>query len=238
MSRRPSCTRRWRSRRPRTSPPSTAATSRRRCAEAWPGCPLRPAGALNRGCTARAGNDGLATALRTTNASRSVARQNNVLQQRIDLVLPALAGKHAVIADARLHVVALEIGTQIAAEVMRGDALADGANVVALALDGEQHGAPDRSRIDAPAAIVEPTARKRMLLENEPDGLEIELCGEVEYGKVFVIEGLGDRRLLGLAIGQIFVQFAMRLHVPVDVHAHEGGELHEARIDPAKGARM
>jgi hypothetical protein len=28
-----------------------------------------------------------------------------------------------------------------------------------------------------------------VLLENEPHGLEIELCGEVEYGKVFVIEG-------------------------------------------------
>jgi hypothetical protein len=105
----------------------------------------------------------------------------------------------------------LRIGTQIAAEVMRSDGLADGANVVALALDGEQHGAPDRSRIDAPAAIVEPAARKRMLLENEPHGLEIELCGEVEYGKVFVIEGIGDRRLFSLAIGQIFVQFAMRL---------------------------
>ena len=77
-----------------------------------------------------------------------------------------------------------------------------------------------------------------MLLEDEPHGLEIELGGEVEYGKIFVIEGLDDRRLFSLAVGQIFVQFAMRFHVPVDVHAHEGGELHEARIHAAKGARM
>ena len=74
----------------------------------------------------------------------SIARQNHVLQNRIDLVLPALAGKDAVVPDAGLHVVALEIGAQLAAQVVRSHRLADGANVVALALDGEQHGAPDR----------------------------------------------------------------------------------------------
>src|SRR4029077_10970132 len=88
-------------------------------------------------------------------AARSIARQNHVLQDRINLVLPALAGKDAVMADAGLHVVALEIGAQLAAQVVRGHRLADGADVVALAFNGEQHGAPDRRRVDLAAVPLE-----------------------------------------------------------------------------------
>src|SRR6516165_5906258 len=77
----------------------------------------------------------------------SIARQDHVLDDRIDLVFPALAGEHAVMADAGLHVVALEIGTQLPAKVVRGDRLANRADVVALALDGQQHGAADCARI-------------------------------------------------------------------------------------------
>ena len=39
-----------------------------------------------------------------------------------------------------------------------------------------------------------------------------------------------------LALGEIVVELAMRLDMALDVHAHEGGELHEARIDPAERA--
>ena len=51
-------------------------------------------------------------------------------------------------ADAGLHVVALEIRPQIAAQIVRGNRLADGADVVALAFDGQQRGLADRARID------------------------------------------------------------------------------------------
>src|SRR5271169_3717008 len=78
----------------------------------------------------------------------SIARQNHVLQDRIDLVFPALAGENSIVPDTGLHVVALEIGPQLAAQVVRGDRLADGADVVALALDRQQHGLADRARID------------------------------------------------------------------------------------------
>src|SRR4051812_7196319 len=73
----------------------------------------------------------------------SIAGQDDILHDRIDLVVPALAAEHAVVADADLHVVALEIGAQAAAQVVGGERLADRADVVALALDGEQHGAAD-----------------------------------------------------------------------------------------------
>ena len=54
--------------------------------------------------------------------------------------------------DARLHVMALAIGPQLAAQVVRGDGLAHRADVVFLALDREQHGLADCGRLDLPPA--------------------------------------------------------------------------------------
>src|SRR6516165_6908724 len=89
----------------------------------------------------------------------SIARQDHVLDDRIDLVFPALAGEHAVMAGAGLHVVALEIGAQLLAEVVCRDGLADCADVIALALNGQQLGAPDRARIDGFTAPFQPAER-------------------------------------------------------------------------------
>src|SRR5579883_2506814 len=105
----------------------------------------------------------------------SIARQDDVLHQRIDLPLPLAAAEHAIVADARLHMVALEVGAQADAEVVRRDRLADRADVVLLALDGEQHGAPDRLRLDPLAAEPQRAARQRVVLEDEAHGLQVEL---------------------------------------------------------------
>ena len=63
-------------------------------------------------------------------------------------------------ADAGLHVVALAIGPQAGAEIVRGRGLADRADVVALAFDREQHGAPDRPRLDRLALPFELAERQ------------------------------------------------------------------------------
>src|ERR1700754_3960754 len=48
---------------------------------------------------------------------------HEIPQQRIDLVVPALAGEHAVMADAGLHVVDAPIGAYAGAEILRGERL-------------------------------------------------------------------------------------------------------------------
>ena len=78
--------------------------------------------------------------------------------------------------------------------------------------------------------------RQRVFLEDDPHRLQIELGGEVEHGEIFVVERFRHRRFLQLAIGEILVKLAVRFDVALDVHAHEGGELHEARIDAAERA--
>ncbi len=57
-------------------------------------------------------------------------------------------------ADAGLHVVTFEIRAQFAAQLVRGRGLADRADVVALALHREQHGAADGARVDEVARAL------------------------------------------------------------------------------------
>src|SRR5262249_44641579 len=121
------------------------------------------------------------------------------------------------------------------AQFMRGRRLPDGADVVAFAFDREQHGALDGARLDAPALPFELARWQRTFLKNETNGLQIKFRRQIEHGEVLVVERLGDLRLLVLALRQMIVQFAMRLQMALDVHAHERRELHEARIDAAKG---
>ena len=69
-------------------------------------------------------------------------------------------------ADARLHVVQLHILPQARAKVLRGEGLAEAANIVPLAFDGEQRGAPDRPRIDRPAVHHELAEGQNMVLKD------------------------------------------------------------------------
>ena len=66
---------------------------------------------------------------------------------------------------------------------MRGGCLADGTDVVALALDREQHRAVDGPRVDARAAEGEFALGEPLLLEDPGDGFEIELGRQVEQAK-------------------------------------------------------
>src|SRR5216683_634470 len=63
--------------------------------------------------------------------------QYGVSHQGVDLPGPAPAAEHAVMADAGLHVVLLAIGPEARAKIVRRHGLADRADVVAFAFDGE-----------------------------------------------------------------------------------------------------
>ena len=71
------------------------------------------------------------------------------------MVSPAVTAEHAVMADPGLHVVPFEIRAQSRAQVVRSCRLADGADVVALTLDRQQHAALDGARLDALALPFE-----------------------------------------------------------------------------------
>ena len=95
-----------------------------------------------------------------------------------------------------LQVVRLLCRRQVAAEAVRRAGLADGTDVVALALDGQESGLFDRAGINRLAAHREPAVRQILALEHALDGVEVELGRQVHDRAVFVIERAG-RRLIG-----------------------------------------
>src|ERR1700682_123864 len=96
----------------------------------------------------------------------SIARQDRVAHDRINLAVPTLAGKHAVVPDARLHVVALAVWPDPAAQILRRQRLAERADVIALALDRQQRGLVDRLRLDEIATEFQLALPQQETLEN------------------------------------------------------------------------
>src|SRR5258708_36174628 len=84
------------------------------------------------------------------------ARPHQVAENGIDLCLPALAAEDTVMADAGLQMVALARRRQACAEPMGCGGLADGADVVALALHRQQPCVLAPGEVDAAAALGEP----------------------------------------------------------------------------------
>src|SRR4029077_1803498 len=148
---------------------------------------------------------------------RSLTCENDVLHQRIDLVGPAVAAEHAVVPDPGLHMMLFEIGAQAGAEVVRGGGLADSADVVALAFDRKQHCTLDRPRFDRFALPLELAERQRTFLKDEANSLQVEFRRQVQHGEILIVERLRDLCLLKLALGEIVVQLAMRLHMALNI---------------------
>ena len=80
--------------------------------------------------------------------------------------------------------------------------------------------------------------RQGVLLENQADGLEVEVGREVGDGHVLVVERPRDLGLLALVGDEVAVVVAERVGMALLVHAHEGGKLHEAGVDAPAGAAV
>src|SRR5262249_35560448 len=113
---------------------------------------------------------------------------DEVAQLRIDAVAPAAAVEHAVMADARLQMVALLGCGEARQQAMDRRGLADGADVVVLALDGEDRGAGDGAGIDPGATRDEFAACQRLAMEHAIDGLKIEIRRQIHHRRIFVVE--------------------------------------------------
>src|ERR1700731_3085548 len=147
-------------------------------------------------------------------APSSLAREDDIPHQRIDLVGPTIAAEDAIMPDTGLHVVALEVRPEPRAQLVGCGGLSDGADVVALAFDGEQHRALDGARLDPLTAPRELAGRQRVLLKNAPHRLKIELGGQVEHGEIFVLERFRHLRLLVLAPCEQIVKLPVRFQMP------------------------
>src|SRR5205814_5600949 len=94
---------------------------------------------------------------------------------RDDFGTETRAVEHAIMADPALQIMGLLVSGNAGAERVCGFGLAHTRNVVALALDGHERGALDRTGIDALAAMHEAPARQIVIDEHPLDRLKIEL---------------------------------------------------------------
>ena len=79
--------------------------------------------------------------------------------------------------------------------------------------------------------------RQRVAEEHRLDGLQIELGGQVHHRQILVVELAVLVGGVAVAFDEVTEQIAVRLHVPIDVHRQEAGDLQEAGIDLAHEIR-
>ncbi|MNE28078.1 hypothetical protein D3C80_1215070 [compost metagenome] len=141
-------------------------------------------------------------------------------------------------AHARLDVEQAAVIGKIGRQAMRGLGLTHTGNVVLLALDRGQADVGDGRQVHALTLVLQQAARQQMLLEDNVDGLKIELLGQVQHRQVFVVELLVLLDPVAVAVDQALEIAAVGVDVLVLVHRHEAVELDEARIDPPSEPRI
>ena len=132
--------------------------------------------------------------------------------------------------------VRFHVGTQSAAQILRGKGLADGADVVLFAFDRQEKGLFYRPGRDEAPFYEQCALGKSIFLENALDGLEIEVGVEVHYREIFLVEGSNPARLFEVPLDPALEHVGESFGVALRVHAHEGGDLQEARVDAPAGA--
>ena len=78
----------------------------------------------------------------------------------------------------------------------------------------------------------------QVLLEHDLDGLQVILGREVHHREMLVVEGAVAIGMLVVALHQMLELAHVRVHMAVEVHRDEAGELQEARVDAPHGAGM
>src|SRR3546814_4510938 len=79
--------------------------------------------------------------------------------------------------------------------------------------------------------MFENPAGKAMFLENLPHRLEVKLCGHVTNRAILLVKIFCGIRTFIIALDQVPEHLPMAHQMIAQIHGHESGELHEARID-------
>ena len=134
------------------------------------------------------------------------------------------------------HVIFLLRLRQLLGERQRGLGLAEAADIVILALDGEQRGLGDGAGIDQATAVQPFALGQGMALKHDLDGLQVEFGGHVADRAIFLVEILAGAGAFLIALHQMLEHLIMAVEVAAEVHRHEASQLQEAGIHLAPRA--
>ncbi len=85
--------------------------------------------------------------------SLGIDRADELADARLDFGSPARTVEHAIMADARLHIMHVFVVGNRSAKIVRGFRLPEAADIVPLALDGHQSGFRDCGAVDVFAPV-------------------------------------------------------------------------------------
>ena len=165
-------------------------------------------------------------------------RRTNVGDARRDVGAEARAIEDAVVADARALVVQLAVGGEGRCKDRapprhwpRPVMSSFSPSMVISATRVMAVGSTRRPRCN-----ISPWASS-VAHENLVDGLQVEFRRQIHHRQILVIEFAMLLGAVAVALHQMAEQILVRVHVPVEVHGHEPGQLQKARIDRAARSR-
>ena len=158
---------------------------------------------------------------------------DEIPQAWINFVIPAPAIEDTIVPDTGLHVVRFHVRTDAAAHVLRRHGLAYRANIVLLSLHSEQGGAANRCRFDGAPQRLQLAQRQCMILEHALHRFQVKLGGQIRHCEILGVESLDGVGFFHLPFDQVVIQVLKGLHMPLQVHVHERGQLQETGIDLA-----
>src|SRR5690606_23067902 len=109
---------------------------------------------------------------------------DKVADARIDFVAEAAAIEDAVMPGTWLHVEFFQVLRDVGAQAMRRLSLTDAGNVALLAFDRHKRDVGNGGGIDLAAIVDQLALGQGEFLEDQIDGLQLELFGHVQYGQI------------------------------------------------------
>src|SRR5580693_4788694 len=113
---------------------------------------------------------------------------DEVPDHRIDVVLEAGAGEHAVVADTVLDMARAPVAGDVGADAVRRLGLARRAKAVLAALYRQQRRLPQGAEIHRRAFVGQLAGRDMMFEEKFSQRFNVETFGHVEHRKIFIVK--------------------------------------------------
>src|SRR5215831_20434865 len=139
--------------------------------------------------------------------------------------------EHAVMADARLHMVLPLVVRKILAQSLCSMGLADAGDIVSLSLHGHQRRLLDLGWVYQSVPVGHHAPRKPMLKEDGFDGLQVILGGQIHYREKLIVKFAVFIGGIAVSSDEIMKKIAVRRDVAIKIHPHEAAELQKSRVN-------
>src|SRR5690606_17225815 len=170
--------------------------------------------------------------------ARGLCFRDELAHAGVHRFTPSPSAEHTVVPRAPDGHGLFELPRNSRAELVHRMGLSGPGDVVELAFDAQHRRFGDDLGGDELALHAPEAARQLILLEHDPNAVEVVLGGHVEHRVVLVVEAAVRRSILEIAPNQVLIEVPVRAHVPPRVHGDEASVLQKAGINAATLSRV